>query len=937
MWHPQFTASPPRHHALDTRPWDPGRVSEPSEPPSPSVPAFRATVHQRLEALLADAAPWARTGPEAQCLRMDLHCHDRNSDMPDERWGRMLRLPESWLEPRQLHKTLGRRGATAWTVTNHNNARSCWELLEQGRDVLSAAEWTCVFPEYDVAIHVLVYGFSPEQEPELDRRRGDIYAFLRYCRRHDLPVVQPHPLFFHARRQQPPVAIFEKFALLFERFEVCNGQREAWQNLLAWEWVQSMDRERLEAAARRHDLDPLEYCADPWRKACTGGSDDHFGVLAGLTGTWLEVPGLAQRLADGAAPSGLALEALRAKRMAPFGRAVDEENLSAAILDYLAQAAVHYEDPGLLRLLLHKGEPADKLWCLGIANGLAELRRHKATLRFLKAWSACLQGEKPGRMLWLTVHPDYRPCLAHLKAISRSQRRTPESLPATLKTAQEDLFRSMFRLMLRRARKGLAPIAAQWEAERGGDGVPFAAWVEHLEVPSHFRAFLGLEQLSRPRSMSALQVAGLLDELTFPSLMAGLLAGASSLAAHTLHGGRELLNELAGACGGTPHPRRVLWLSDTFFDANGVSSSLQSVLAEVRRRDLPVDFLICHETQAEEPHLRVVRPMETFSLPGFGEQTFRIPDPMEVLHRVQDGGYDRLVVSTEGVMGWLGLFLKHALRLPAHFFVHTDWMTFMAHRSGLDPRGLDRLRRLLRWFYHRWDGLFVLNHQDLDWLSGPTMTVPPERLHLTAHWADPAFHPSRVRPQLLPDLGPDQPILLFAGRLSEEKGVLDVVAAWTRIRARVPGARLVFAGRGPAQERLQSLVPEAHFTGWVDREALAAWFQSSTLLLFPSRFDTFGCAVLEALSCGLPVACYPVKGPADLVQDQVNGLVCSDAADLAERAVAFLQAPAAHREAFRHQALQTALRYQAPAILDRLLADLGCPVPATAERQLAKV
>ncbi len=125
-----------------------------------------------------------------------------------------------------MHKTLRQRGSTAWTVTNHNNARSCWELREQGVDTLSAAEWTCVFPEYDVSIHVLVYGFTPEQEPELERRRRNVYEFLRYCRKADLPVVQPHPLYFYARERMPPREIFEKFALLFERFEVCNGQRD---------------------------------------------------------------------------------------------------------------------------------------------------------------------------------------------------------------------------------------------------------------------------------------------------------------------------------------------------------------------------------------------------------------------------------------------------------------------------------------------------------------------------------------------------------------------------------------------------------------------------------------------------------------------------------------------------------------------------------------
>ena len=215
------------------------------------------------------------------------------------------------------------------------------------------------------------------------------------------------------------------------------------------------------------------------------------------------------------------------------------------------------------------------------------------------------------------------------------------------------------------------------------------------------------------------------------------------------------------------------------------------------------------------------------------------------------------------------------------------------------------------------------NRQHREWLAAETMAIPPARLHLTAHWAASEYHPGRGGPEAMPGVVAGRPILLFAGRLSEEKGVLDVIEAWKRIRLRAPEAQLVFAGRGPAEPKLRALAPEAHFTGWVERETLARWFRAGTLLLFPSRFDTFGCAVLEAQSCGLPVACYPVKGPADLVQDGVNGLVCVDPADMAERVVAHLAAPAARHQAFRHQALATALRYQAVDIMDRLLADMG--------------
>ena len=65
--------------------------------------------------------------PLEDCLKVDLHCHDLNSDTPDELWGRMLALPESWLATEELAGKLRGSGCDLITVTNHNNARSCWD------------------------------------------------------------------------------------------------------------------------------------------------------------------------------------------------------------------------------------------------------------------------------------------------------------------------------------------------------------------------------------------------------------------------------------------------------------------------------------------------------------------------------------------------------------------------------------------------------------------------------------------------------------------------------------------------------------------------------------------------------------------------------------------------------------------------------------------
>src|SRR5262249_28719300 len=153
----------------------------------------------------------------------------------------------------------------------------------------------------------------------LNAKRRDIFAFLRYAHANDLPVILPHPLYFYTAVDRIDLALFEKFAVMFQRFEVLNGQRDLWQSVLTLTWLQGLPPERIEGYARKHDLDPAEFGVDPaLPKVLTGGSDDHFGVFAGTCGSNLYVPNLRHRLGR-EKPSALALEAIRAGRIAPFG------------------------------------------------------------------------------------------------------------------------------------------------------------------------------------------------------------------------------------------------------------------------------------------------------------------------------------------------------------------------------------------------------------------------------------------------------------------------------------------------------------------------------------------------------------------------------------------------------------------------------------------
>jgi glycosyltransferase involved in cell wall biosynthesis len=875
---------------------------------------FRARIRGDLEAYVRRAEADLAAGQEEDLLRIDLHCHDRNSDVPDETLGRILRVPESWLPTAKLFRTLKANGADALTVTNHNNARSCWEALERGEDVLPGAEFSCTLTDLDVGIHVLTFGFTPAQETKLTRLRKNLYRFLEYTAAEDIPTVLAHPLNFYSPKGLPPLELMDRFALLFERFEGLNGQRDGWQNVLTLAWIEGMDEEALEAAGKRVGLRPDAFCRRPYSKRVMGGSDCHFGMFAGSTGTLLNVPGW--RKARGQLAPRV-LEALRNGLSAPYGAHCEEEKLNVAFLEYFCQVALHMEDPGLLRLMLHRGSTAEKLQALAIANGMFELRRHRYTSRFLGLFHECLHGRKPGWFVQLMTSPAYKPLLTQMESIATARAHSPERLVAELGTALPAMINQLTALLTDRIKEKVRKLDAS------GVKPGFAEILGKIELPLHARALFGQEPSSRPKDQSGVDLGKVSDGLPFPALAAVVLGGSAFAASKVLYGKRPFVESFARRLGRYEHPRRALWITDTLEDKNGVSHVLQAMLAESRRRDLAIDFLACSTGRADcletGPHLTLMPAVSEFTLPFYPDQVIRMPGLMDLQRVFVEGGYDRIICSTEAPMGLLALYLKHAFNVPAFFYTHSDWLDFARRVLRYDKRKIDRLRRFLRAFYRRFDGVFLLNTEQRDTFASSAMGLDPERLFLTAHWADARFHPRTIdKASVFPGQGP---VLLYAGRLSEEKGVLELPDIFRKVKERIPGARLALAGTGPCLDRLKAACPDAFFLGWVGPDRLAEAYSAADLLLLPSWFDTFSCSLLEALGCGLPALAFDTKGPRDILAGDSGGLLAESPSQMADLAVRLLEHPERLR-ALKARAMARAAEYRPAGIMDGMLRDL---------------
>jgi glycosyltransferase involved in cell wall biosynthesis len=873
---------------------------------------FHSQLHADYDAFLGQQS---QRFPTNETLRIDLHCHDKNSDVPDELWGRLLGLPETWLETKNLIKTLERNGTDLVTITNHNNARSCWELLDKGYDVLVGAEFTCHFPGSELSIHVLTYGFTPEQEVKLNKFRHNIFNFTRFTLENDIPTVLPHPLFFYTHKNRPDISILEKFAVMFQRFEVLNGQRGYWQNQLTRHWVESLSAEKIDTYARKHKLNPNDFCKDPYTRSMTGGSDDHNGIFAGRTGTLVHIPDLHNRLKD-VKRSELVLDAIRNGRIAPYGEVGKEEKLTVTFLDYFSQVAIHMEDPGLLRLLLHKGSLQDKMFCLGISNAMQELKRHKYTLTFLRTFHEALSGTKPAFLTSLGVSKEFRPTLKVIKEIARAQRKQPDNFLNVIRKGIPEIYQVVTSIFFTRLNQHLAGVGENNLSELSTDEL-----IKKFEIPTQFRALLGGEKSadsntninSATDDMTPLNLSKMLDSLSFPALASLVIAGASFAASQVIYSNRPFLNDLAENLDKGKHPQKILWLTDTFADHNGVSSALQDTLKEICKHNYPIDILTCHSQLKSTDHLIVVKPMHQFRVQSLGEQEFNVPDIMEIQQIFERGSYDRIICSTEMVMGAIALYLKKAFSVPAYFFMHTDWMEFVHRTMSLTEHESDRIRRLLRAFYRQFEGIYTLNSDHQTWLSSPEMGINPKRIFVTRHWVDDAF---QDRPKQINS----NPVLLYVGRLSDEKGVFDLPEIYAGVKARIPNTELWIAGTGPAEKQLNIVLPDALFLGWVDKKDLPALYNKADLLLLPSRFDTFGCVVLEALTCGLPVVAYHCKGPKDIIEDQVCGYLVEDQESMATVITTYCRQPAL-QQSMRKAAVTRSQQFRPEQIMLSLLKD----------------
>lgn len=242
---------------------------------------------------------------------------------------------------------------------------------------------------------------------------------------------------------------------------------------------------------------------------------------------------------------------------------------------------------------------------------------------------------------------------------------------------------------------------------------------------------------------------------------------------------------------------------------------------------------------------------------------------------------DAVHIATEGPLGLAARAWCLKKNFPFTTAFHTQFPEYVKLRTGI-PLALTY--RLMRWFHGPAATLMVATPTLKQRLEGWGFN----NLGLWSRGVDTDL----FQPREKYFLDANRPIFMYMGRVAVEKNIEAF------LKLDLPGTKYVVGG-GPDLETLRRKYPGVRFTGYKTDKELGKHLAAADVFVFPSRTDTFGLVVIEALACGVPVAAYPVQGPVDIIENGVTGYLDEDLKAAATKALT-LDPDRCRREALRY-------------------------------------
>lgn len=331
----------------------------------------------------------------------------------------------------------------------------------------------------------------------------------------------------------------------------------------------------------------------------------------------------------------------------------------------------------------------------------------------------------------------------------------------------------------------------------------------------------------------------------------------------------------------TQTPRRVRHItivSETFPpEINGVANTLRHLCQGLMQQGHQVS--VVRPRQRHESHRSADGAGEGLftsehlvpglPLPGYPDLRFGVTRTARLAKLWRQQRPDAIYVATQGPLGVMAVNAARQLSIPVSSGFHTNFHTYSRYY------GAGFLEKLLcgygRWFHNRTAITLVPTRKMETMVSA--MGVTP-----TGLWSRGVdcnrFAPHKRDPKLRKAWGaePNDRVVLYVGRLASEKNLQMATACFERIRNLHPKSRFVLVGDGPLRKRLAERHPDYIFCGMQRGEDLARHYASGDLFLFPSKTDTFGNVVTEAMASGLAVVAFDDAAASEHIRHEGNGM-----------------------------------------------------------------
>ena len=753
-------------------------------------------------------------------MRIDLHVHSKHSKRPSQWILKKIGCPESFTEPLQLYDIAKRRGMTHVTITDHNSISGALEIAHLPNTFISE-EVTSYFPEDGCKLHVLALNITETQHEEIQKLRPSIYDLTAYFQQERIFNIIAHPLY--AVNDRLTADHVEQLLLLFRNFEL-NGARNSRENQTLKAILNSLTPGDMDRLADKHGIVPAFN--NPHQKRLFGGSDDHSSLNIARTHTEF------------------------------MGDHADDAPITARQAD---------------RVTVHATAPSPQTMAHNLYSIAWQFFRNKFNLgrysgkdpliRFLDQSLTPGGVSQPG--MFSRVYFFLR---------TKKRRRVDHPLSDSLAT----LLRHETQKLIDENPEFLANSEPSVDQVVNGEQQWFD-FVNRLSsrVMVHFGNHL-LGHLSGANVFNIFHTIGSAGGLY--TLLAPYFVAFSQFTM-----GRDLGIQLSQQFGepvasadlNPDDDTHVAHFTDTFYEINGVALTLQQQVQLANATNRHYTLITCDD-QNRPPQKGVThfKPIGTYSLPEYEQQTLFYPPLLEMLDYCHQEGFNHIHTATPGPIGLAALAIARFLQLPISGTYHTAIPQYVQILTGSGFME-DLAWKFVLWYYDQMDLIYAPSQSTKDELVAKGIKADKIRVYprgIDTHRFNPSNRNGFYKQWECDDHATK---LIYVGRVSKEKNLHLLAQAYRQLAQTTSDVMLTIVGDGPYLDEMQSDTADLPciFTGRLEGDDLAAAYASSDVFVFPSTTDTFGNVVLEAQASGIPVIVTDQGGPAENIIPEKTGLV----------------------------------------------------------------